>query len=230
MAKTYTTVGWQDGEIVTPAKADLTTGIVTPAEVNGTTPVNAENLRHMDDAIKQLYDEGTTSKDIVIGLKKDTTEDTKIFIEKDSFNCLGTEVVDSLDGNEKFKSPSVRAVKNSLENVKSNEKITALSVSDFIKFNEGFSIFDNSLYKQENHIFGYIVIAKNSKFSGEQENVGSLINKSKTQVNTFGVSGPDINNRWYIPDHFAYVFLANDLTVRGNTVDTFIKTYIDYVF
>ena len=67
MAKTYITVGWQDGEIVTPAKADLTTGIVTPAEVNGTTPVNAENLRHMDDAIKQLYDEGTTSKDIVIG-------------------------------------------------------------------------------------------------------------------------------------------------------------------
>ena len=110
MAKTYITVGWQDGEIVTPAKADLTTGIVTPAEVNGTTPVNAENLRHMDDAIKQLYDEGTTSKDIVIGSEEDATEDTKILIETDSFNCLGTEVVDSLDGNETTMAPSVRAV------------------------------------------------------------------------------------------------------------------------
>lgn len=110
MSKTYTTVGWQDGEIVTPAKADLTTGIVTPAEVNGTTPVNAENLRHMDDAIKQLYDEGTTSKDIVIGSEEDATEDTKILIETDSFNCLGTEVVDSLDGNETNMSPSVKVV------------------------------------------------------------------------------------------------------------------------
>lgn len=110
MVKTYTTVGWQDGEIVTPAKADLTTGIVTPAEVNGTTPVNAENLRHMDDAIKQLYDEGTTSKDIVIGTEEDTTEDTKILIETDTLNTLGTEVVNSLDGNETNMSPSVKAV------------------------------------------------------------------------------------------------------------------------
>lgn len=110
MVKTYTTVGWQDGEIVTPAKADLTTGIVTPAEVNGTTPVNAENLRHMDDAIKQLYDEGTTSKDIVIGTEEDATEDTKILIETDTLNTLGTEVVNSLDGNETNMSPSVKAV------------------------------------------------------------------------------------------------------------------------
>lgn len=110
MVKTYTTVGWQDGEIVTPAKADLTTGIVTPAEVNGTTPVNAENLRHMDDAIKQLYDEGTTSKDIVIGTEEDATEDTKILIETDTLNTLGTEVVNSLDGNETNMSPSVKVV------------------------------------------------------------------------------------------------------------------------
>ena len=134
MAKTYTPVGWQDGEIVTPAKADLTTGIVTPAEVNGTTPVNAENLRHMDDAIKQLYDEGTTSKDIVIGTEEDATEDTKILIEDDFLNCLGTEVVDSLEGNEKTKSPSVQAVNSAIGQIiesGSNDN------GNYIKYSDG---------------------------------------------------------------------------------------------
>lgn len=112
MAKTYTPVGWEDGEIIIPAMANLTTGEVTPAQVSGTTPVNADNLKHMDDAIKDLYDEGTTSKDIVIGTEEETTEDTKLLIETDSLASLGTEVVDSLDGNETNMAPSVRAVKN----------------------------------------------------------------------------------------------------------------------
>ena len=91
--------------------ANLTTGEVTPAQVSGTTPVNAEHLNKMDQAIKDVYDEGTTSKDIVIGTEEETTEDTKLLIEKDSLNSLGTEVADSLDGNETDKAPNVKIVK-----------------------------------------------------------------------------------------------------------------------
>ena len=225
MAKTYTTVGWQDGEIVTPAKADLTTGIVTPAEVNGTTPVNAENLRHMDDAIKQLYDEGTTSKDIVIGSEEDATEDTKILIETDSFNCLGTEVVNSLEGNENDKAPSVEAVNNAINN------IIKLSNDSFITINSAFSIKDNNLHRQGKHVSGYITILKNSKFKGTIEEVGKLIKPVVSNYNLFGVSS---NNPWTIPSNFAYVYLSANsdgtfLTFAGNTNDTVLKVYLDYL-
>ena len=110
MAKIYTPVGWEDGEIVNPAIADLTTGIVTPAEVSGTTPVNAENLKHMDEAIKQLYDEGASSKDIYIG-DDNPPEDTKIWINTGEISPMHSEVVNSLSGNETAKAPSVQAVK-----------------------------------------------------------------------------------------------------------------------
>lgn len=161
MAKTYTTVGWQDGEIVTPAKADLTTGIVTPAEVNGTTPVNAENLRHMDDAIKQLYDEGTTSKDIVIGSEEDATEDTKILIETDSFNCLGTEVTDSLDGNETDKAPNVKIVKEKINGFvlyeNSNGTNSNFELSDDVSNYHYFEIYYTERQKRN---FGFIKVSK----------------------------------------------------------------------
>ncbi len=111
MAKIYNPVGWEDGEIINPAIADLTTGIVTPAEVSGTTPVNAENLKHMDEAIKQLYDEGASSKDIYIG-NDNPPEDTKIWINNDEISPAHSEVVNSLDGNETTKAPSVQAVNN----------------------------------------------------------------------------------------------------------------------
>lgn len=114
MAKTYTPIGWEDGEIVKQATVtiDNVEYDVNPAEVEGTTPVTAENLRHMDEAIKELYDEGTTSKDIVIGTEAETTEDTKLLIETDTLASLGTEVVDSLAGNESYMAPSVKAANN----------------------------------------------------------------------------------------------------------------------
>ena len=111
MAKIYNPVGWEDGEIINPAIADLTTGIVTPAEVSGTTPVNAENLKHMDEAIKQLYDEGASSKDIYIG-NDNPPEDTKIWINTGEISPMHSEVVNSLSGNETTKAPSVQAVKS----------------------------------------------------------------------------------------------------------------------
>lgn len=122
MAKTYTPVGWEDGVVKTPAMANLQTGEVTPAEVEGGTLVCAENLKHMDDAIKDLYDEGTTSKDIVIGDETEVTEDTKIFIDTGELGNLGSEVVNSLDGNESYLAPSVRII-NKLHTYSLEEQI-----------------------------------------------------------------------------------------------------------
>lgn len=73
MAKTYTPINWQNGE-------------------EGNTPVTAENLNHMDNAIKDLYDEGTTSKDIVIGSETEVTDDTKLFIDTGEVENLGSEI------------------------------------------------------------------------------------------------------------------------------------------
>lgn len=58
MAKTYQKIGWQDGVTLQPAKV-IVEGKeyeVEPAVKNGITPVNATNLNHMDDAIKDIYD------------------------------------------------------------------------------------------------------------------------------------------------------------------------------
>lgn len=114
MAKTYTPINWKNGEVVTPAMVDLETGVVTPPEIEGGTLVCAENLNHMDEAIKELYDEGTTSKDIVIGDESEITDDTKIFFDSNEISNLGSEVVDTLEGNESYKAPSVRAVNEAI--------------------------------------------------------------------------------------------------------------------
>lgn len=54
--KTYDLVGWKN-------------------ESTGNTPIDADNLEHMDKGIKYLYDEGATSKDIFICEDGQTVED-----------------------------------------------------------------------------------------------------------------------------------------------------------
>lgn len=61
--------------------------------------------------------EGGSSNEIVIGDETQVTEDTKIFINTDNINNLGSEVVNSLDGNETNKAPSVNIVNNALSNI-----------------------------------------------------------------------------------------------------------------
>lgn len=102
MAKqTYEKVGWQN-------------------EASGNTPVSAENLEHMDSALKYLYDEGATSKDIFIcgenQTKEDAPEDAKIVFENNIVGTQASEVVNSMDGNEVSFAPSVYAVKNYINN------------------------------------------------------------------------------------------------------------------
>ena len=157
MAKIYNPVGWEDGKIINPAIADLTTGIVTPAEVSGTTPVNAENLKHMDEAIKQLYDEGASSKDIYIG-NDNPPEDTKIWINTGEISPMHSEVVNSLSGNETTKAPSVQAVNNKFKEISAystEEKVIGTWDDDNPRYRKCFLI-KNSSQINENNIIGRI--------------------------------------------------------------------------
>ncbi len=72
---------WEGGTLVTPAKVDLTTGIVTPAVYSGNTPITPERLEIMNQGIKKLYEEGAISKDIYIGPKENAPTEAKIVIE-----------------------------------------------------------------------------------------------------------------------------------------------------
>lgn len=53
--------------------------------------------------------------EVVISKTEPTNEDWKIWIDTDEVNNLGSEVVDTLDGNETNKAPSVNAVNNKFE-------------------------------------------------------------------------------------------------------------------
>lgn len=58
-----------------------------------------------------------TGGDIVfVGDEEDVPEDTKLFIDEEELANLGSEVVNSLSGNEETKAPSVKAVKDELVN------------------------------------------------------------------------------------------------------------------
>lgn len=56
---------------------------------------------------------GTGGKELImVGDESVATKNTKLLIETDTLETLGTEVVNSLDGNETTKAPSVQAVNN----------------------------------------------------------------------------------------------------------------------
>lgn len=100
--KTYDLVGWQN-------------------ESTGNTPVNADNLKHMDEAIKYLYDEGATSKDIFIcgngQTVEDAPEEAKVVFEKNAINTKASEVINSMSGNQTDLAPSVNTVKKYVNGV-----------------------------------------------------------------------------------------------------------------
>ena len=75
MARTYETVGWQDGSVLQPAKVTVqgTEYEVTPEVISGTTPVNATNLRKMDNEIKKIVEEDIPS---VLDVKLIAVSDT----------------------------------------------------------------------------------------------------------------------------------------------------------
>lgn len=81
MARTYDLDTWEKGTLVSPAQADLATGIVTPAKYSGNTPITPERLEYMSDSIRYLFTEGAASKDIFIGPEEEAPEDAKIIID-----------------------------------------------------------------------------------------------------------------------------------------------------
>lgn len=88
---------------------------------NGETPRSGVFYLVLTDS-KNYYYDGTTlisvgggaSNDVIISPEEPTTEDWKIWIDSDEVDNLGSEVVDTLEGNETDTAPSVRAVKETL--------------------------------------------------------------------------------------------------------------------
>ena len=78
---------------------------------------------------------GTGGKELImVGNESVATNNTKLLIEQDSLNSLGTEVVDSLDGNETDRAPSVMAVNNAIGQIiqsGSNDN------GNYIKYSDG---------------------------------------------------------------------------------------------
>lgn len=74
---------------------------------------------------KRSIGEGSSggSANIYIG-EEAPTDGSNVWIDSDSFNAVGTEVVDSLEGNESLKAPSVRAVNTLKNNI--NEELSSL--------------------------------------------------------------------------------------------------------
>lgn len=88
MARTYTTVGWQDGEVLEPAKVTVagTEYEVEPEVISGRTPVNASNLRKMDNEIKTIVEEDIPSVLNVRLLAVDDIEPTECSTGDKYFN------------------------------------------------------------------------------------------------------------------------------------------------
>lgn len=77
---------------------------------------------------------GTGGKELImVGNESVATNNTKLLIEQDSLNSLGTEVVDSLDGNETTMAPSVRSVNKALENIKTT--VESIRFADYLESN-----------------------------------------------------------------------------------------------
>lgn len=87
------------------------------SELNEYTEVKDDDLFPIVDVVNgetkkvKATNIGTGGKEIImVGDESVATKNTKLLIEKDNINSLGTEVVNSLDGNETNMSPSVKVV------------------------------------------------------------------------------------------------------------------------
>lgn len=199
----------------------------------------ADNLEYSDNYLQLVANgtpigtpvkiESSSSSDIIISHDEPTTDVWKLWIDSGAVDNIGSEVVNTLDGAEVNKAPSVYVVNKALEEIRINETISKLSVDDFITLNSEFSIPTSSLYKQGKHIFGYLTILKKSKFNVTQESIGNCKYHPIEFINIFGVSGT--GDFYGIPTDFAYVYITEtgNFLVKANNTETYIKCYIDYV-
>ena len=113
---------WQDGEEVL-FKRYITNDIENLPIVDGAIIYDIEKGRHYIDYNGKRIQVGSSGKEVLVQDTQPIEEDNKIWIESDFVNSMGTEVVDSLDGDETNMSPSVRAVKESLLDAYSTEEV-----------------------------------------------------------------------------------------------------------
>lgn len=111
----------QNGNTVSFSVADLVSGLVSETQLATALEAYAKTTYVDGEISKVNVTISSLSKKvddlIIIGSEEDVTDDTEIFIDDDQVNTMGTEVVDSLDGNETIMAPSVRAVNKGLEDL-----------------------------------------------------------------------------------------------------------------
>lgn len=104
---------WQDGEEVL-FKRYATNDIESLPILDGSIIYDVDKGRHYIDYNGARIQVGSAGKEVLVQDNEPTEEDNKLWIDSDFVNTMGTEVVDSLDGNETNMSPSVRAVKENI--------------------------------------------------------------------------------------------------------------------
>lgn len=112
---------WQDGEEVL-FKRYVTNDIESLPILDGSIIYDVEKGRHYIDYNGARIQVGSAGKEVLVQDNEPTEEDNKIWIDTDFVNTMGTEVVDSLDGDETNMAPSVRAVKKGLLDSYSEEE------------------------------------------------------------------------------------------------------------
>ena len=100
---------WQDGTEV-KFKRHVTNDIDSLPILDGSIIYDTEKGRHYIDYKGQRVQVGSAGKEVLVQEEQPTEEDNKIWIEYGVVNTMGTEVVNSLDGNETNMAPSVNVI------------------------------------------------------------------------------------------------------------------------
>ena len=106
-------VVWQDGTVIQFIR-HITTDIEQLPILDGAIIYDIQKGRNYIDYNDERIQVGSAGNEVVIGEESEITEDTKLIIEQDFIDNIGSEVVNSLEGNETNKAPSVKVVNEAL--------------------------------------------------------------------------------------------------------------------
>ena len=109
-------VVWQDGTTV-KFRRYVTTDIEQLPILDGAIIYDIQKGRNYIDYDGKRIQVGSAGNEVIIGEESEITEDTKLIIEQEFIDNIGSEVVDSLEGNETNKAPSVASVNNKFEKI-----------------------------------------------------------------------------------------------------------------
>lgn len=109
-------VVWQDGTTV-KFRRHITTDIEQLPILDGAIIYDIQKGRNYIDYDGKRIQVGSAGNEVIIGEESEITEDTKLIIEQEFIDNIGTEVVNSLEGNETNKAPSVALFNNKFANI-----------------------------------------------------------------------------------------------------------------